>query len=152
MPKFGQTSASRLATCERDIQTIFMEVVKHFDCSIIEGNRTAERQNEHWAKGRKLNGKDPKKRDNWIITDKWAIVTYKDGYEQKSKHQSHPSVAVDVVPYPSMWKDKNKLIELRGVVKYCQEKLLSEGKIEKLLDNGGDLWKGFDIPHYQFKK
>lgn len=142
MPQFGQKSASRLATCERDIQKIFMEVVKHFDCSIIEGHRTAERQNEHWQKGR----------ENDVIVNKGKVVTYKDGYNEKSKHQSHPSVAVDVVPYPSMWKDKNKLIELRGVVKYCQEKLLSEGKIEKTLDNGGDLWKGWDLPHYQIKK
>ena len=142
MPQFGQTSTSRLATCERDIQTIFMEVVKHFDCTVVEGHRSSERQNEHWQKGRE---KD-------IIVDKSKVVTYKDGYIDKSIHQSHPSAAIDVVPYPSMWKDENKLIELRGIVKYVQAKLLSEGKIEKTLDNGADLWGGFDKPHYQIKK
>lgn len=142
MPQFGQKSASNLATCERDIQTIMMEVVKHFDCSIIEGHRSAETQNSHWQKGR----------ENDIIVDKSKVVTYKDGYDKKSKHQGYPSEAVDVVPYPSMWKDKNKLIELRGVVKYCQAKLLSEGKIEKTLDNGGDLWDGWDLPHYEIHK
>ena len=128
-----------LSTCTRDIQTIFMEVVKNYDCSVIEGHRTAERQNEHWQKGRK----------DGVIVEKSKVVTYKDGYENKSKHQSHPSIAIDVVPYPELWSDKDKLIELKGVVKYVQAKLLSEGKITKTLDNGGDLWSGFDLPHWQ---
>lgn len=154
MAKFGQKSNTRLSSCTRDIQTIMMEVVKHFDCMIVEGNRTAERQNEHWSKGRKLEqlSSDPTKRDSWIVIDKDKIVTHKDGYEKKSRHQNYPSDAVDVVPYPSLWADRNKLIELRGVIKYVQEKLLAEGKIANTLDNGADLWKGFDLPHYQMKK
>ena len=75
MPRFGKTSESRLSTCERDIQTIFREVVKHIDCTIVEGHRSAERQNEHWQKGREKNA----------IVDKSKVVTYKDGYNKKSK-------------------------------------------------------------------
>lgn len=152
MAQFGQTSNSRLITCERDIQTILMEVVKFYDCMIVEGNRTPERQNEHWSKGRKLKpGGNEKVRKDWVVVDSGKIVTYKDGYEKLSKHQKYPSPAVDVVPYPSMWKDRSKLIELRGVIKFVQAKLLAEGKITKLLDNGADLWDGFDLPHYQQK-
>jgi len=144
---------SQLASCERDIQTIFMEVVKHFDCSVIEGHRTAERQNFHWAKGRHLKreGLDVQKRSNWIVADPDKIVTQKDGFEKLSRHQGSPSKAVDIVPYPDMWKSKDTLLELRGVVKYVQEKLMSEGKIDAMVDNGGDLWHGFDLPHYQSK-
>lgn len=78
---------SRLATCNRDIQTIMQEVVKFFDITIVEGHRTAERQHEHWSKGRHLlPGADPKVRANWTVVDKNKIVTYKDGFEKKSKH------------------------------------------------------------------
>ena len=40
---------------------------------------------------------------------------------------------------------------MRGAIKITQERLLAEGKIETLLDNGADLWDGFDLPHYQQK-
>ena len=153
MPKFGHKSMTQLSSCTRDIQTIFQEVVKHFDCSIIEGNRTVERQHEHWAKGRKLKeGADHKVRANWENSSPKDQVTTKDGYEKASRHQSSPSIAVDVVPYPTMWSDKGKMIELRGVVKWVQLKLMSEGKIDTILDNGADLWNGFDLPHYQIRK
>jgi len=142
MPIFAQTSSSRLATCDRDIQTIFMEVVKFYDCSIIEGHRTAERQNKHWQKGR----------DNDIITDKGKVVTYKDGYNKKSKHQGYPSTAVDVTPYPSMWKDKQEFQKLAAIVKWVQDMLYDQGRISSKLEWGGD-WKSFlDMPHWQLKK
>lgn len=121
---------------------------------IVEGNRTAERQHEHWAKGRQLvnSNADTTKRDNWEVKDKSKIVTYKDGYEKKSRHQNYPSDAVDVVPYPSLWADKNKLIELAGAIRYCQSKLLKEGRIETTLNWGGD-WHSFkDRPHWEIKK
>jgi len=144
---------SQLAGCTRDIQTIFMEVVKHMDISIIEGHRSAERQHHHWNKGRSLRreGADFKERESWIIKDNDKVVTFKDGWQQKSRHQQYPSVAVDVVPYPTMWDSPHKLIELRGVVKYVQAQLLAEGKIETTVVNGGDLWNGFDLPHYQLQ-
>jgi len=44
------------------------------------------------------------------------------------------------------------MIELRGVVKWVQLRLLSEGKIDAQIDNGADLWNGFDLPHYQIRK
>ena len=153
MPRFSQKSMSQLASCTRDLQTIFMEVVKFLDISIIEGHRTAERQHHHWEKGRKLKheGANYQERDSWVIIKNTDVVTHKDGYQQKSRHQQQPSVAVDVVPYPSMWKDENKLIELSGVVKFVQAMLIADGKITTTLDNGGDLWNGFDRPHYQLK-
>lgn len=153
MPRLGTTSMSRLSTAKRDVQTIMMEVVKHFDIMVVECNRTAERQNEHWSKGRKLKfkGADVKKRANWTIINKTLIVTHKDGYEKLSRHQKVPSDAIDVVPYPELWSSKTRLIEMRGAIKITQERLLAEGKIETLLDNGADLWDGFDLPHYQQK-
>lgn len=156
MPKFGQTSETRLTTCHRDIQTIMREVVKDFDIMIVEGQRTAERQHEHWQKGRQLiqlpNVMDTKDPNNWEIVDKAKVVTYKDGFVKKSIHQSEPkSKAVDVVPWPTTWSDQDKLDELRAKVKDVQERLLSEGRIENKLENGYDLWDGFDKPHWQLE-
>jgi len=149
MPKFSKKSTSQLATCDRDIQTIFQEVVKVRDCTIVEGHRTAERQAEHWAKGRKLRpGSDRKQRSSWKKVG--PVVTFKDGYEKKSRHQTYPSVAVDVVPYPEMWGSEEAFAELRGVVKAVQYRLLQEGKISKTIANGNDLWKGFDKPHWEY--
>ena len=153
MATFGMTSGSNLSTCERDIQTIFREVIKYMDCSIVEGHRTAERQHHHWKKGRKHTGGNEKKRNNWVTEDSKKIVTTKDGYEELSRHQIGPvSSAVDVVPYPEMWSSDEKFFELAGVVKATQARLLAEGKITTTLDWGADLWNGFDKPHWQTKK
>jgi peptidoglycan L-alanyl-D-glutamate endopeptidase CwlK len=48
---------------------------------VVEGFRTAKYQHELWLKGRGKPGR---------------IVTYKDGYEKRSNHQS--SLAADIVP------------------------------------------------------
>jgi hypothetical protein len=77
------------------------------------------------------------------------VVTTKDGYEKLSRHQGQPmSGAVDVVPYPEMWKSKEAFHELSGVIKATQARLFAEGKITTLLDWGQDLW-GWDMPHWQ---
>ena len=79
MPRFGTKSRSRLHTCDEDLQKLFNEVVKHFDCTVIEGHRGKEKQNAAYKKGNsKL--KFP-----------------------KGKHNRMPSIAVDVAPYPFDW-------------------------------------------------
>ena len=144
-----------LVTCQQDVQTILMEAIKFYDFSVIEGQRSAERQNFHWEKGRKLkNNGDPRKRDDWKVTDPDKIVTTKDGYEKLSRHQGQPkSKAVDLWPYPfhsSMWSKEgnHEFYVLSGVIKSTQARLLQEGKIKFTLDWGFDLW-GWDQPHWQ---
>jgi hypothetical protein len=39
MPKFGRKSRNQLSTCHEDLQALFEEVVKYFDCSVLEGHR-----------------------------------------------------------------------------------------------------------------
>ncbi len=36
MPMFSQSSFSKLSTCHPDLQAIFFEVIKHFECSIVD--------------------------------------------------------------------------------------------------------------------
>ena len=44
MPKFGNRSKQRLETCHEDLQEIFNEVIKYFDCSVLCGHRGEEDQ------------------------------------------------------------------------------------------------------------
>ena len=44
MPQFGKDSLARLSTCHPDLQKLFKEVIKHYDCTILEGHRSDEDQ------------------------------------------------------------------------------------------------------------
>ena len=92
MPRFGKRSIGRLQTCDQKLQELFYEVVKHFDCSIIEGHRGEERQNKAYADGK-------------------SKVKYPNG-----KHNQFPSVAVDVAPYPIDWSDRDRFHYFGGFV------------------------------------
>ncbi len=84
MPKFSERSIKRLQTCHPDLQLVFIEVIKHYDCTILVGHRTKEAQME-------------------------AFRTRKSKLEwPESKHNSDPSMAIDVAPYPLDWSLDDK--------------------------------------------
>ena len=95
MPKFGKTSKRRLKTCEKDLQDLFSEVVKYFDCSVLVGYRGRNEQDNAYESGH-------------------SKVKWPNG-----KHNKKPSVAVDVAPYPIDWKDRERFIYFGGFVKGC---------------------------------
>lgn len=105
MPSFSESSLEKLHTCHPNLQILFKEVVKWFDCTVIYGHRTREEQARLYAQGRTAPGK---------------IVTQKDGVEKLSKHQGEggepPSLAVDVVPYPVDWQDEERMVYFAGFV------------------------------------
>jgi len=133
MAKFGKTSMKRLRTVHPDLQTLFQVVVKYFDCSVVSGLRTLEEQKALYTQGRTKPGN---------------IVTNADGVISKSNHQS--GNAVDVVPYPSMWKDKNKMREFAGFVMGVAAILKEQGIIDIEIEWGGH-WRFLDLPHFQTK-
>ena len=92
MPKFGRRSKERLATCDSKLQKVFNEVIKHVDCSVLEGHRGEERQNALFEDG-KTQVKFP-----------------------KGRHNSSPSNAVDVTPYPVDWEDRERQTLFAGFV------------------------------------
>jgi peptidoglycan L-alanyl-D-glutamate endopeptidase CwlK len=95
MAKFGRNSRTRLATCDKQLQKLFNEVVKYFDCSVLVGFRGENEQNRAFDEGHsKL---------------KWP----------HGKHNSNPSFAVDVAPYPLDWEDRERFIYFGGFVKGC---------------------------------
>ena len=136
MPRFSKASESRLETCHPDLRRLFREVVKHFDCSILEGVRTEDRQQELFAQGR---------------TEPGSIVTYCDGITRKSNHQAKDdgwSHAVDAAPYfaeaPHIrWKDENSFYRFAGFVEAIAYNLGVPIKW------GGDFKKLKDLPHWE---
>lgn len=144
MPKFGVKSKAALATCHPDLQILMNEVIKTYDCIISYGYRSPEEQFELYKKGRKL------------IAGVWVkvgpTVTYKDGYKKKSNHNSKPSMAVDVTPYPLNWKDYAEFKKMAKIILDTADRLYKEGKIKSKIGWGGN-WKVFkDYPHFEIKK
>lgn len=130
MPSFGKSSTERLATCHPKLQELFNEVVKNYDCSILQGTRSKEEQDEYYRTGR-------------------SKVQY-----PNSKHNSMPSNAVDVAPYPIDWENTNRFYHFAGYVNGVAEQL------GITLRWGGD-WdsdKDFsdqtfnDLPHFEIKE
>lgn len=88
MPIFGPTSSERLNSVHPDLQKVFREVVKHFDCTIIEGVRSPERQQQLVAEGK-----------------------------SKTLNSRHlTGDAVDVVPFPIDWEDRERFHFFAGFV------------------------------------
>ena len=93
MAKFGKRSKDRLNTCHEDLVDLFNEVIKHFDCTVLEGHRGQQLQNRYYNEGK-------------------SKVKYPNG-----KHNASPSNAVDIVPYPVDWKDTDRMYYFAGFVK-----------------------------------
>ena len=95
MPKFGRRSKQNLLSCHPDLVRVFDEVIKHFDCSILCGHRGEDEQNELYLS----------------IPPKTQVQF------PNSKHNSNPSMAVDIAPYPINWKDRDRFHYFAGFVK-----------------------------------
>jgi len=109
-------------------------VIKHVDCSILEGHRTEKDQNEAFKNGT-------------------SLVKY-----PNSKHNSYPSMAVDAVPYPIDWNDKTRLAYFSGIViGISRVLLLGTGYtlisgIDWDNDNNIKEHKFLDFPHFELRK
>lgn len=99
MPSFSEQSQEKLAGCNYDLQVLFNEVIKKFDCTIIVGHRGKNEQNEYYRTGR-------------------SKLQY-----PNSKHNKIPSEAVDVAPYPINWNDTKRFYYFAGYVKGIAEKM-----------------------------
>ena len=129
MPKFGRKSKERLSTCDERLQKVFNEVIKHVDCSVLEGHRSKDRQNKLYEEGK-------------------TKVKYPNG-----RHNRQPSSAVDVTPYPVDWKDRERQTLFAG----CVIGVASQMGIK--LRWGGDWDQDFqvvdnrfdDFPHFELR-
>ncbi len=129
MPSFSAKSQAKLATCHPDLQRVFNEVVKHFDCTIVEGHRGKEDQDRYYAQGK-------------------SKVKYPNG-----KHNKEPSLAVDVIPYPVDWNARERFCYfagfVKGVAKMMGVNIRWGGDWDsdtELADNQFD-----DLPHFELR-
>ena len=136
MPKFGKQSLDRLATCDERIQKVMNEAIKHIDFTILFGYRTPAEQFELFKQGRTLVGKE------WKVTGK--TVTNLDGKTKMSNHNSNPSKAIDIAPYPIDWNNIQRFLDMAKVVKEAAKTVGVE------ITYGGD-WKMKDYPHFEVK-
>ena len=136
MPKFGKLSLERLATCDERIQKVMNEAIKHYDFTVLFGYRTPAEQFELFKQGRTLVGKE------WKVTGK--TVTNLDGKTKMSNHNSNPSKAIDIAPYPIDWNNINRFLDMAKVVKEAAKTVGVE------ITYGGD-WKMKDYPHWEVK-
>lgn len=93
MPKFSRRSLKELHTCDNRLRMVFKIVVKNFDCTILKGYRGEKEQNEKFYMG-------------------LSKIKY-----PHSSHNSRPSHAVDVAPYPINWRDRERFNYFAGYVK-----------------------------------
>lgn len=131
MPLFSQTSLSKLSTCHAELQTLFFEVVRSFDCVVIEGHRSEEDQEKAFNAGN-------------------TKLHYPHG-----KHNSTPSNAVDVAPYDRVlkidWKDMQRFVYFAGFVMGVAARLKAEGKMTYSVRWGGDWDRDFELKDETFR-
>ena len=74
MPAFSARSDERLNTCDGRLQALFRAVVAEYDCTVLEGHRSPQRQAELFRDGKSK--------------------------VRVSRHNAVPSEAADVAPWP----------------------------------------------------
>jgi len=124
---FSGKSQERLSTCHPDLQKLFNEVIKHYDCTVVCGHR----------------GKD--KQDEAVRTGQSKLAW------PHSKHNSLPSKAVDVVPFPVDWSDMSRFYHFGGfvlaVAKHLGIKIRWGGDWNGNLQFRDEKFK--DLPHFE---
>lgn len=138
--KFGTRSRNNLNEVHRDFTILFEEVLKERDCSIIEGARSEEEQNNLFD-AKKSKVKYPNSKHN---VKEGELLAY----------------AVDALPCPfatTDWTNIKKFYHFVGYVKGIADKLYRDGKMEHKLRCGADWDSDFDfkdqtfhdLPHFE---
>ena len=127
MPSFGITSQRRLVTCHPNLRLLCDEVIKDIDIAVICGHRSKEEQDRAYELGRS--------------TVKWP----------NSKHNSMPSMAVDIGPYPINWDNLYQWRMFGGYVLWKAECLGINIRWGGDWDRDGDMWdhRFIDMPHFE---
>lgn len=141
MPAFSKKSLGMLQQCHPDLQKVMMEAIKIIDFSITEGARTKEKQLEYYKTG------------------KSKTMNSKHLPKYCSEFGKEYSFAIDIVPYPVNYDDRERFCLLAGIVLGMAKVLLDQGKITHRIRWGGDWSENFitkdekfsDMPHFECK-
>src|SRR5574343_343457 len=93
MPKFSKKSVEKLLTCDARLIAIMQTAILETDFTIICGVRGQKEQDLAFKQGK-------------------SKLRY-----PKSKHNSIPSLAVDIAPYPLDWNNIQAFDDLSKVIK-----------------------------------
>lgn len=120
---FGKHSLEVRATLHPDLVKVVDEAAKEVNITLLCGHRNQEDQDRAFAEGKsKL---------------KWP----------KSRHNSTPSEAVDITPYPCHWNDTKSFKDMAIKVKEAAKRVNVD------IEWGGECFGKFiDMPHFQLKK
>jgi peptidoglycan L-alanyl-D-glutamate endopeptidase CwlK len=133
MYKFSEHSKQELNTIHPDLRAVCEVVIETFDFTVLEGHRSRQRQNRLYKQGK-------------------SQLQY-----PESKHNSQPSRAVDLAPYPIDWTAERRFYHVSGHMKMAAHMLRERGEISHELRWGGD-WDSDhrfddnqfdDLPHYE---
>jgi peptidoglycan L-alanyl-D-glutamate endopeptidase CwlK len=132
MPQFNKTSQEKLLSCHSDLQRLFEEVNKRYECIILEGHRNNKKQDELYHQGKSK---------------------LKAGM---SKHNKFPSLAIDAAPYSKEephinWNDKTKFYHFVGYVKATADQMRIKIRCGADWDGDNDLTDQtfFDLVHFE---
>jgi peptidoglycan L-alanyl-D-glutamate endopeptidase CwlK len=131
MAKFSKKSLDRLNQCDARLVAIFTEVVKVFDCTVLEGYRSEIEQNRLFEQGK-------------------TKVKYPNG-----RHNKKPSLAVDVMPYPVDWQDRERMCYFAGHVMAIAKTMFNTtlrwgGDWDLDTDLADNVFD--DLPHYEIRE
>ena len=119
MPNFSNRSKRRLKTCDRRLQDACNAVIKVYNITVLCGHRGEIEQNAAVASGA-------------------SFTVF-----PNSRHNSNPSRAVDIAPWPVNWEDIDRFV----VMSYYMKGAISALGYD--IEWGGD-WPNFkDYPHWQ---
>jgi peptidoglycan L-alanyl-D-glutamate endopeptidase CwlK len=90
MARFGKGSKIQLETLHPWLQEILTEAIKYVDFTVLEGHRGQEAQDQAYKLG-------------------FSKIRWPHG-----KHNSSPSLAVDIAPYPIVWADTERFVYFAG--------------------------------------
>ena len=124
---FSKNSKKNLSTCHYKLQVLFLWVLREMDCTIICGHRGKNAQDVAY-----------KAKASHVIFP-------------FSNHNKVPSLAVDVMPYPIEWENKERNAYFAGLV-VAYAKWLGIGVRwghDWNMDHVPDKRGFVDIPHYE---
>lgn len=132
---YSQRSIDRLTSCHPDLQLLMVEALADPECpcdiSIIEGHRTKERQDMLKDQG--------KSQLSW----------------PHSRHNSYPSLAVDIAPYIGgiSWVEEDHQRLAEHILAVWSRLVQEEKTSGNYTLSWGGHWRTFvDMPHYQLDR
>ena len=119
MPAFSKKSRSMLEQCHPDIQKVMEEAIKIFDFSVTEGSRTKEQQAKYVKEG------------------KSKTMNSKHLPKYCPEYGKYYSYAIDIVPYPVNYNDRERFCLLAGIVLGMAKLMKDRGLIKSTIRWGG---------------